>query len=64
MVWLVIGFLVVSGIGLILARHEVTPIEEAIAGNRLHPGCVIAQGIVILVLAGVFCLAYLGGIFP
>lgn len=64
MIWFAIGFLALAGIGVILARTEISPLQEAFFGGRMHPGCVVIEGILLLLLALAFYGGYLAGLFP
>ena len=43
--------LAVAGIATILARRQLAELQSMLAGGTLLPGCVVAEGIAILLLA-------------
>ena len=51
MTWLAISLFVAVGIALIAARRPVAQMEAMVAGGRMAPGCVVAQGIAFFILA-------------
>ena len=52
-----IAVLVVAGIAAILARRQLAELQSMLAGGTLLPGCVVAEGIAILLLAAIVAVA-------
>lgn len=51
MVWIAVTLFAAAGIALILARGPAAHAQALIAGGRIGPGCVVAEGVVFLLLA-------------
>jgi hypothetical protein len=62
MFWPIV-FVAVVGIAVILARRPLAKVQAALAGGSVLPGCVIAEGVFLLVLALVLFLLYRAGAF-
>lgn len=56
-------FIAIVGIVIIIARRPLAQQQAAIAGGRVTPGCVIAEGIALVVLAIVLFFLYRAGAF-
>ena len=52
-----IVFFVLLGIALIIGRREMAQFQANVMGGRMLPGCVVAQGVGLFILALVFYLA-------
>jgi hypothetical protein len=50
-VWLSIAILAVVGVALIIWRKEGATLQGMAFGARLHPGCAVAEGVLLLLLA-------------
>jgi hypothetical protein len=62
MVWS-LAFIALVGIVMILARRPLARLQAAVAGGSVLPGCVIAEGIALVLLALVLFLLYRAGAF-
>jgi hypothetical protein len=60
--WLSIALFATVGIALILWRKEATAMQEMLLGGRLHPGCAIAEGLLLLLLALAYYLLNRAGL--
>jgi hypothetical protein len=61
-VWSLV-FIAVVGIAVVLGRRPLARMQGAFAGGRVLPGCVIAEGVALIVLALVLFLLYRAGAF-
>jgi hypothetical protein len=50
---LAVALFVAVAVVLILLRRPIASAEGAVMGGRLPPGCVVAQGVLLLIAAGV-----------
>ena len=64
MLWAGMIFMAALGVLLIVWRKDIAGIQAAAFGARMHHGCVVAEGILIIVLVVIFGLLYLAGIIP
>jgi hypothetical protein len=62
MVWVAILFFTALGLFLIIRRREISRGQSMVLGGRIAPGCVVAQGILILLLAVAFWVLHRLGI--
>lgn len=62
-IWGATGFFLIAGIALIIWRREFTGLQARTFGARLHPGCAVVEGVVFLLLALAYILAYRAGLF-
>jgi ABC-type uncharacterized transport system permease subunit len=62
-IYAAIGFFIVSGAALIIWRREFTTLQARAFGARLHPGCAVVQGVIFLLFALAYILAYRAGLF-
>ncbi|HEX7831032.1 MAG TPA: hypothetical protein VF787_15355 [Thermoanaerobaculia bacterium] len=62
MIWSLV-FIAAVGIAVILGRQPLARMQGAFAGGRVLPGCVIAEGVALLVLALVLFVLYRAGAF-
>lgn len=60
---ILIVFIALVGAAVVAARRPLAKMQGAFAGGRVLPGCVIAEGIVLIVLALVLFLLYRAGAF-
>lgn len=56
MLWFSVGFLVLSGIALIVMRAPVARGQDLVVGGRMGPKLVVVEGIVLLLLAAAILL--------
>lgn len=54
--WLATAFFAIVGIAVIAARRTLSHAQSMIAGGRITPGCVIAEGAVLIVIGMLFLL--------
>lgn len=50
-VWISIAIFLLVGAGLIIWRKEASSLQGMAFGARLHPGCAVAEGVLLLILA-------------
>ncbi len=62
MVWFAAVFFLLISVALLVMRNQVAQLQAMILGGSIVPGCVIAEAIVVAVLALVLVLAYSNGI--
>jgi hypothetical protein len=62
-VWASIALFVVCGVALIIWRKELTSYQEMVLGGRMHPGCAVVEGVLLIFLALGYFLLYLAGVF-
>jgi hypothetical protein len=62
MLWSLV-FIAVVGIVVIVLRKPLAQQQALLAGGRVVPGCVIAEGVALLLLALVLFLLYRAGAF-
>lgn len=55
-------FIVIVGIATLVARNPFARMQGLIAGGTMPPGCVIAEGIALLLLAAVLLLMGANGV--
>jgi hypothetical protein len=58
LIWLAAIFVVATGIAVILAREPFARLEGIVAGGTVRPGCVVAQGALLFVLAIVIAILH------
>ena len=61
-IWVAIVVFMIVGIALIVWRKQVTPYQEIVFANRMHPGCAVVEGLAFILLALVFYLLYRRGL--
>jgi hypothetical protein len=61
MLYAVAIFIVLVGVATILARSPFARMQGLLAGGTMPPGCVIAEGIALLLLAAVLLLMRANG---
>lgn len=54
---------VAFGIALIVKRREAANLQALLAGGSMGPGCAVAEGVALFVLAAVVFFAYRAGWF-
>ena len=57
MILFVVAFFSLVGIGLIAGRKQIAEIEANVMGGRVAPGCVVAEAVVLFILALIAYLA-------
>ena len=63
MLWASIVVFVVIGVALIVWRKDVTYWQsQVVFGATLHPGCAVVEGVLLILLALAFYLAYRAGL--
>jgi hypothetical protein len=62
MVWPVL-FVAAVGVFVIVARRPLAKLQAALAGGSVLPGCVIAEGVLLLLLALALFVLYRAGAF-
>ena len=62
MVWFVAVFFLLIAVAMFLRRAELSHLQAMILGGSVAPGCVIAEAVVIAVLALIIVLAHSNGI--
>jgi hypothetical protein len=60
-VTLALIILPLTGILMIVKRNEITSLQKAAIGARLHSGCAVAEGIVLILIAAVIALLHWRG---
>lgn len=63
MVWFSIGFLVVTGVVLIVMRRPIARGQDLIVGGRMGPTLVVAEGVLLLLIALAILLFHRMGAF-
>ena len=58
LIWASVLLFVAAGAGLIIARRPLAHLQLLLAGGSMPPGCVIAEGVALLLLAALVILAY------
>ncbi len=58
-----IAFLCLTGVFLIVKRAEVTSLHKVAIGARLHPGCAVAEGLLVIAIAAFMAILYFRGWF-
>ena len=62
-VWIAIVLFVVIGVVLIVWRKELTYWQsQMVWGATMHPGCVVVEGVLLILLALAFYLAHRAGL--
>jgi hypothetical protein len=61
--WVTIGIFVFAGVALILWRKDLAEVQAMLAGARMPPGCAVAEGVVLLIIAVIFFFAVRSGAF-
>jgi len=61
-IWLVALFLVAVAIAVYVKRRELAHLQAAILGGSVVPGCVVAEAILVLLIAVAFVLAARSGL--
>jgi hypothetical protein len=56
-------FIAFLGVAAIVARRPLAELQAALAGGRVLPGCVVAEGVALLLLALVLFLMNRAGMF-
>lgn len=51
MVWLAAAFVALVGLVVILQRGPLARLQALILGGSIHPGCALAEGVALLVIA-------------
>ena len=61
--WMLAGSLLVAlaGVGLIVFRRQLAEMQALLAGGSITPGCAVAEGIALMVLAIVIWIAERNG---
>jgi hypothetical protein len=63
MEWLAVGFVAFVGIGMLLWRRQLARLQALVLGGSILPGCVVAQGATLVVIALVIAVLRLRGFF-
>ena len=63
MVWLAAVVFATLGIVFIVRRHELSRAQSLVAGGTLMPGCVVVEGVILLLMAVAVVIAYMAGAF-
>ena len=58
LIWASVFLFAAAGAGLILARRPLAHMQSLLAGGSMPAGCVIAEGVALLLLAALVLLAY------
>jgi hypothetical protein len=63
MVWIAVVVFVLLGIVFIVRRNDLARAQSLVAGGNLMPGCVIVEGILLLLMAAAVVIAHSFGVF-
>lgn len=61
MTWFTVVFVSLVALALIVRRRDVATFQALVLGGSIRPGCAIAQGIVLLLIALAIALMHLRG---
>jgi hypothetical protein len=63
MVWIAIVVFALLGIVFIARRNDLARAQSLVAGGNLMPGCVIVEGVILLLMAICVFIAHRAGVF-
>lgn len=63
MEWFAVAFVAAVGMGMLLWRHQLARLQALVLGGSVLPGCVVAQGAVLVVIAALIALLRMRGFF-
>jgi hypothetical protein len=63
MVWIAVVVFALLGIIFIICRRDLARVQSLVAGGNLMPGCVIFEGIILLLMAVAVVIAHYFGVF-
>jgi hypothetical protein len=63
MTWFGIGFIAFVGIIILIRRRDLASLQAMVLGGSIRPGCVIAEAILLLVLAAIVAVMHLRGFY-
>jgi hypothetical protein len=63
LVWIAVPLFVIVGIAMIAARKQLVELHAVVMGGTAMPGCIIAEAVLLFVLAGLIVLAHRSGLF-
>jgi hypothetical protein len=61
MIWAGVAFLIAVSIAMMVARKQLATMQAITFGGNVAPGCVVAEAVVLIVVAVVMLAAYLSG---
>ena len=61
MIWAGAAFMVIVGIAVIAARRPLASLQEMTIGGTMPAGCVIAEGVVLLLIGVLLAIAHVSG---
>ena len=62
MIWAGATFMAIVGIAVIAARRPLASLQEMTIGGRIPAGCVIAEGVVLVLIGVLLAIAHMSGL--
>ncbi|HEX9160097.1 MAG TPA: hypothetical protein VF980_00190 [Thermoanaerobaculia bacterium] len=63
MIWAGIAVIALAGVAILVARRPLARMQAILAGGTTPAGCVIAEGLLLLLLAALFAVLHARGFF-
>jgi hypothetical protein len=63
LVWIAVPLFVIVGIAMILARKQLVELHAIVTGGTAMPGCIMAEAVVLFILAALIVVAHRAGMF-
>ncbi|MFP5245360.1 MAG: hypothetical protein ACLGH0_01610 [Thermoanaerobaculia bacterium] len=61
--WIAAAFIAFTGLLLLAQRRKLAEMQAMILGGSVVPGCVVAEGVVVLLIAVLIAVAHVAGWF-
>jgi hypothetical protein len=61
MTWFAVAFIALFGLVILIRRRDLASLQAMVLGGSIRPGCVIAEAVFLLLVAGVIAMMHLRG---
>lgn len=61
MIWAGVAFLTITAVAMFVTRRQLASLHSMTFGGNVAPGCVVAEALVLVLVAAVMVIAYLSG---
>jgi len=63
LVWIAVPLFVIVGIAMIATRRQLVELHAIVMGGSAMPGCIVAEAVVLFILAALIVVAHRAGMF-